>query len=186
LRCERFSLAVLRRRPFAQRTRIWRFPCSDRTDVPPRSSHIPFLFSPALRARSATSCSRTVRLLARLAIRTRVDADGCANVLAQYFRQLWGESKTARGERHGPFSYLGWLTGIEPATFGITTRRSNRLSYNHHDAGNRRDRRVFEKPPAEPGAPGGNRTPIVPLRRRMPYPLDHGHEPMGNGRDDRI
>jgi hypothetical protein len=27
---------------------------------------------------------------------------------------------------------LGWLTGIEPATFGITTRRSNRLSYNHH------------------------------------------------------
>ena len=24
------------------------------------------------------------------------------------------------------------------------------------------------------GAPGGNRTPIVPLRRRMPYPLDHG------------
>jgi hypothetical protein len=25
-------------------------------------------------------------------------------------------------------------------------------------------------------APGGNRTPIVPLRRRMPYPLDHGRE----------
>jgi hypothetical protein len=24
------------------------------------------------------------------------------------------------------------------------------------------------------GTPGGNRTPIVPLRRRMPYPLDHG------------
>ena len=27
---------------------------------------------------------------------------------------------------------------------------------------------------ARSGAPGGNRTPIVPLRRRMPYPLDHG------------
>ena len=27
---------------------------------------------------------------------------------------------------------------------------------------------------ASNGAPGGSRTPIVPLRRRMPYPLDHG------------
>ncbi len=29
-------------------------------------------------------------------------------------------------------SFQGWKTGLEPATFGTTIRRSNRLSYNHH------------------------------------------------------
>ena len=30
------------------------------------------------------------------------------------------------------FLPFGWKTGLEPATFGTTIRRSNRLSYNHH------------------------------------------------------
>ncbi len=30
------------------------------------------------------------------------------------------------------FSFLGWITGFEPATLGTTNRCSNQLSYIHH------------------------------------------------------
>lgn len=35
-----------------------------------------------------------------------------------------------KGSRVGPFSVLAGLTGLEPATSGVTGRHSNRLSYN--------------------------------------------------------
>ncbi len=42
--------------------------------------------------------------------------------------------ETAPSVMPGAVSFdLGWLTGVEPAAFGITTQRSNQLSYSHRD-----------------------------------------------------
>ena len=44
---------------------------------------------------------------------------------------------------------MGWKTGFEPATSGITIQRSNQLSYNHHNLPREEDLR---KPPDVTGA----------------------------------
>ena len=65
-----------------------------------------------------------------------------------------------------PCLELGWKTGLEPATLGITIRCSNQLSYIHHC------KTTLPLPPNPPGAPGRNRTCNRRLRRPVLYPVE--------------
>ncbi len=38
-----------------------------------------------------------------------------------------------QGRITGLAGFMGWMTGFEPATSGSTIRRSNQLSYTHHE-----------------------------------------------------
>ena len=69
---------------------------------------------------------------------------------------------------------LGWKTGLEPATLGITIRCSNQLSYIHQC------KTTLPSPPCPPGAPGRTRTCNRRLRRPVLYPV----ELRAPGRDD--
>ncbi len=61
---------------------------------------------------------------------------------------------------------LGWKTGLEPATLGITIRCSNQLSYIHQC------KTTLPSPPFPPGAPGRTRTCNRRLRRPVLYPVE--------------
>ena len=67
------------------------------------------------------------------------------------------KSKSPQADRPGTCRCLGWVTGLEPAAFGATVRRSNQLSYTHHIMA---------------GTPGGIRTPDLEIRSLLLYPTE--------------
>ena len=100
-----------------------------------------------------------------------------------------GQSRAWLPHVHAVLREVGWKTGFEPATPGITIRCSNQLSYIHHgniaeSSGFRTAKRRLEHPgtgqrqvcripPGRPGgAPGRNRTCNHRLRRPVLYPVE--------------
>jgi hypothetical protein len=67
---------------------------------------------------------------------------------------------------------MGWKTGLEPATLGITIRCSNQLSYIHRRFQTRSDCVLSRVSRREPGAPDRNRTCNRRLRRPVLYPVE--------------
>jgi hypothetical protein len=73
-------------------------------------------------------------------------------------RRRASQQQTQRLARRRAVSHaLGWATGLEPATFGATVRRSNHLSYAHREL---------------LGTPGGIRTPDLEIRSLPLYPAE--------------
>ena len=83
---------------------------------------------------------------------------------------------------------LGWVMGLEPTTFGTTIRRSNRLSYTHHEgfagiywelfgrsskyADSETGNNGGIRDSMRDGTPEGTRTPGLLLRRQLLYPTE--------------
>ena len=106
-----------------------------------------------------------------------------------FFRRLGIKSPQLRDFRHKTTQLelkvqncvriinMGWEMGIEPTTFGTTIRRSNQLSYTHHNI------KIIIAPIRDViGAPYWTRTNGLLLRRQLLYPAElkaHMEQVMG-------